>query len=101
LNKNNASGHNVTEQLKKDLSHVELYFFKPNVTSHIQPDDQGIIRTFKCKYRRDLVRFCVKMIDEKGDLVMPDIKQAICFIKEAWTQVTKETIHNCWRKAGN
>ena len=41
------------------------------------------------------------MIDEKGDLVMPDLKQAICFIKDAWTQVTKETIHNCWRKAGN
>ena len=96
----NASGHNISEQLKKDLSHVELYFFKPNVTSHIQPDDQGIIKTFKCFYRRALVRYCVRMIDEKGTLTMPDLKQAIFFIKDAWTQVTKETVANCWRKAG-
>ena len=70
----NASGHNVSEKLKSELSNVALYFFKPNVTSHIQPDDQGIIRTWKCKYRQHLVRHCVKMVDEKDDIVMPDLK---------------------------
>ncbi len=95
----NASGHNVSEKLKSELSNVALYFFKPNVTSHIQPDDQGIIRTWKCKYRQHLVRHCVKMVDEKDDLVMPDLKQAIYFSKQAWLEVTKETVANCWRKA--
>jgi len=30
---------------------------------------------------------------------MPDLKQAIYFSKQAWLEVTKETVANCWRKA--
>ena len=40
------------------------------------------------------------MIDEKNELVMPDVKQAIFMIKEAWGKVSKETIANCWKHAG-
>ena len=43
----NAGGHNVTEDVKKQLSHVELEYFDPNVTSHMQPLD--IPRTNSCK----------------------------------------------------
>ena len=28
---------------------------------------------------------------------MPDLKQAIYFSKQAWLEVTKETVANCWR----
>jgi hypothetical protein len=31
---------------------------------------------------------------------MPDVKQAIFMIKEAWGKVSKETIANCWKHAG-
>ena len=48
----NAGGHNVSEQLKKSLTKITLHFLKPNTTAHIQPCDQGIIRTFKSKYRK-------------------------------------------------
>ena len=41
---------------KKKLTHVELEYFDPNVTSHIQPLYMGIIRSFKAHYRKALVR---------------------------------------------
>ena len=43
----NAGGHNITPELIKRLTHVEVYFLPPNTTSVIQPCDQGIIRSFK------------------------------------------------------
>jgi hypothetical protein len=49
----NASGHNVTPQLLVKLTHVELEYLEPNTTSKVQPADQGIIRTFKAKYRKN------------------------------------------------
>ena len=42
------SGHLVPE----GLTNVELFFFAPNLTSHVQPMDAGIIRNFKAHYRR-------------------------------------------------
>ena len=37
---------------------------------------------------------------EKDKIIMPDLKQAIFILKTAWSQVSKETIANCWKKAG-
>ena len=34
---------------------IVLEFFDPNVTSHIQPLDMGIIRSDKAYYRKDIV----------------------------------------------
>ena len=48
-----------------------------------------------------MTKFCVRMIEEKEDLLMPNIKQAIYLIKEAWDKVSAETISNCWKHAGN
>jgi hypothetical protein len=67
-----------------------VHFLKPNTTAHIQPFDQGIIRTFKSKYRRNQIKSCIKKIDESGELIMPDMKEPIFFIKDAWINVSKE-----------
>ncbi len=40
--------------------HSHFEYFDPNVTSHIQPLDMGIIRSFKAHYRKALVRHCLK-----------------------------------------
>jgi len=45
----NAAGHTVSEQLKKSVTKITVHFLKPNTTAHIQPCDQGIIRTFVIK----------------------------------------------------
>ena len=34
-------------------------------------------------------------------IFMPNVKEAIFMIKEAWDNVSRETIVNCWRHAGN
>ena len=38
------------------------------------------------------------MYEEKKRVEEIDVKQAIYFIREAWREVSKETIQNCWRK---
>ena len=99
---NESTGHNITNELKKKLTNVTVEFFTPNTSSVIKPScNQEIIRTFKAKYPNNLVKHCVKMIDLRDELVMSDIKQAIFFIKEAKLSVKRETIVNCWRKAGD
>ena len=83
----NAGGHNVTEDVKKQLSHVELVYFDPNVTSHMQPLDMGIIRSEKAYYKKALVKHCLLKVEEKGEIIMPTIKEAIIMIKNAWKKV--------------
>ena len=41
-----------------------VVFFRPNVTSHAQPLDQGIIAATKAHYRREHVRFHLAKLDE-------------------------------------
>jgi hypothetical protein len=85
----------------KKITNVDVYFLPPNTTSVIQPCDQGIIRVFKANYRYLLSKFCVRNLEIKDELVMPNVKEAIYMIKEAWDKVSRETIVNCWRHAGN
>ena len=73
----NAGGHNVTEETKKELTHITLKYFEPNCTSWVQPDDQGIIRAFKAFYRRGVVRHCSASLKQHGKIIMPNMKEAI------------------------
>ena len=42
---------------------TEVIFFSPNCTSHLQPLDTGIMRTFKCEYRKQLIWKAVAVIN--------------------------------------
>jgi hypothetical protein len=66
----------------------------------------GWLEKFKKRY--NLKQFTI--VGESGSvsketieksLVMPNVKEAIYMIKEAWDKVSRETIVNCWRHAGN
>nr|XP_002735421.1 PREDICTED: tigger transposable element-derived protein 6-like [Saccoglossus kowalevskii] len=48
------------------LSHVTLKFFPANTTSVLQPLDQGIIRAFKARYRKRLLRSVIAKIDTES-----------------------------------
>ena len=87
LTLDNAGGHNVSDDVKKQLTHITLEYFDPNVTSHIQPLDMGIIRSSKAYYRKKLVRHCLTKIEEQGKIVMPTLKEAINMIKSSWKNV--------------
>ena len=90
-----------------NLSHIKLVFLPANVTSVVQPLDQGIIAAFKAHYRRQLVRWLISESDKPGNEVKmisefaPDLYHMMQWVHSAWsTHVSQETIRNCWRKAG-
>jgi hypothetical protein len=47
----------------------------------------GIKRSAKAHYRKALVKYCLLKIEEKGEIIMPTIKDAIIMIKNSWKQV--------------
>jgi hypothetical protein len=79
-----------------DLTYVRIEMLPPNTTSHIQPMDAGIIKNFKLNYKTKLMQHYVQEVDEKGSFEWVNLKQAVYFVKDAWTMVTKQTICNCF-----
>ena len=92
----NFSGHRISYS----PSNIDIEFLAPNMTSHIQPLDQGIIRTFKAIYRRS---FCMRALEaddgQEEDIWKITIKEAMEMATKAWDLVSSQTIHNCWRHA--
>ena len=74
-------------------------FLPPNVTSLIQPMDQGIISNIKHYYKSG---FLHKLVNT--DLDVPefqksfDLEDAIYAAALAWKDVKDSTLHNCWHK---
>ncbi|KIN96798.1 hypothetical protein M404DRAFT_96685, partial [Pisolithus tinctorius Marx 270] len=81
--------------------HVQLEFFSPNLTSHMQPNDAGIICCFKAHYRQ---AFCKQEIDldeaEERNIYKIMLWEAMLMAKEAWDTVTPLTIQHCWAHCG-
>ncbi|XP_052233439.1 jerky protein homolog-like [Dreissena polymorpha] len=80
---------------------IVISFLPKNKTSKIQLMVMGIIATSKRLYRRQLVR----SVTARGDLSLLDflkkltIKEAIYMFDSAWQEVSRQTIHGCWRRA--
>ena len=55
LLQDNFSGHIVPN----DLKNIEVKNLAPNLTAHIQPMDQGIIKSFKAHYRAHYIQCAV------------------------------------------
>ncbi|GBM93062.1 Tigger transposable element-derived protein 4 [Araneus ventricosus] len=60
----NCTAHNQPEHLKA----IEIVFLPPNVTALLQALDQGIIRDFKRKYKKMLVKDLIKVLDKNETL---------------------------------
>ena len=99
LFQDNFSGHIVPD----GLTNISVENFKPNLTSHVQPNDAGIIRCFKDHYR---CKFIARAIDWYDNEIDPskiydlDQLEAMRLADLAWNQVDTTTIRNCWRKSG-
>ena len=99
LLQDNFSGHIVPDGLQS--IHVEN--FEPNLTAHVQPEDQGIIRCFKAHYRARFIQRAINRYDEGiTTSAIYDINQlqAMRLADTAWKEVDVTTIRNCWKKAG-
>ncbi len=99
----NATSHHVAA-LEKELKNTKLQFLPPNTTSKLQPLDQGIIRSWKAKYKHLLLTRIVSNIDS-GETATEIAKSInildVCrWSASAWDSVTAITIRNCFKKAG-
>jgi len=98
LLQDNFSGHIIPD----DLQNIHVLNFKPNLTVHVQPMDQGIIRCFKAHYRKKYFQLAVGRYEAS---ITPseiyDINQleAMRLADIAWHEVDTTAIRNCWQKA--
>src|SRR3989440_1894227 len=90
----NAASHIVSEELE----HVKVHFLPPNTTPYLQPCDAGIINSFKAHYRKLYLQCVLEAMDASKEIPRLNVKEAIGFSSEAWQNVTRQTIINCWRK---
>ena len=82
------------------LTNVQLVFLPPNTTSILQPMDQGVIRSLKAHYRGRVVRLLCRALEKKEPCPKISILQSMKILVDSWDVVSKETIINCFRKAG-
>lgn len=50
------------------LSNIHVEYLPPNTTSHIQPMDAGIIKSFKAKYKHYYCRHVLNLFENNRDL---------------------------------
>lgn len=82
-----------------NLTNVELYFLPPNTTSITQPLDAGIINSMKCLYRRNLVKLLLVSYENKIEFKLT-LLDALYILKQAWNEVSHQTIINCFKHVG-
>ena len=92
------------EGLQCKYSNIKVVFIPKNTTSRLQPLDAGIIKNFKLKYRKKLLRHVISRITNNlsaSDIAKEvDVLQAITWVAAAWNDVTEKTIGNCFAKCG-
>ena len=93
----NFSGHSFDQS---DYDCIKIQFFPPNLTSIVQPLDQGIINAFKVKYRKQIVNDKLEAINTNSKMLDIQIINGINYTVQAWSEVSALTIRNCFRKAG-
>ena len=90
--------------LSDKVTNIKLVFLPKNTTSRLQSLDPDIIRKFKLKYRKLLLRFvvsCVNNSQTASEIIEEvHILRAISWLQTVWKSVTREIIKNCFRKRG-
>lgn len=91
----NCSAHIIDYDILK-LKYLTIHFLPPNTTSHLQPCDAGIIKTFKTHYRKMYIEKLISQAEINNTFYKLTLDNAFIFIKNAWDNVTQNTIKNCW-----
>jgi hypothetical protein len=99
----NFSGHTIPEG---GVSNIRVEFFSPNLTSHVQPLDAGIIKCFKSYYRKKAISRTITIFSDKSESFTTPVKDlftvnqltAMKMARKAWQSVSSQTVQNCWGK---
>lgn len=89
------------------LTYINVVRLPPNTTSLIQPCDMGIIRTLKAYCRHEMRKEIIDQLEDTSrelsanDLAKKlNILDGMRMISRGWSNVSEQTIVNCWKKAG-
>ena len=99
LIQDNFSGHIPPD----GIENIEVVNFEPNLTSHVQPTDQGIIQCFKAHYHSQYIERAISRYDSgitASEIYDINQLEAMRLANTAWHQVDATMIQNCWRKSG-
>lgn len=81
---------------------IVVQFLPANVTSLIQPLNQGVIECFKRHYRGLFLRQLLQETNETKSvpeiLKTINMKQVVYWCAQAWEKVKSQTLKNCWNK---
>ncbi|RHY67257.1 hypothetical protein DYB30_009065 [Aphanomyces astaci] len=99
----NASPHKAKEDTL--LTNVSLKMLPPNTTAYLQPQDAGIIASFKAKVKQRQLQNALEQIDSvmagrQDRLYEVPLVEAMAWAKDAWHAVSSTTIANCWSRTG-
>jgi hypothetical protein len=97
---------NCSSHPELSLTNIELLFLflPPNTTSRLQPLDAGIIRSFKQRYRNQMLDYIIEMIkpDEKCENFLKRINllNAIHFMVSSLKSIPYSVFINCFKTCG-
>ena len=81
-----------------------MCFYLKNTTSQLQPCDAGIIRNFKVKYHKQLLKHDISRIDDGknvSEIIQGvDLLQCMRWVNQAFEQITKNKTKRCFEKCG-
>jgi hypothetical protein len=84
-----------------ELSNVTLVFLPPNITSVVPPLDEDIIASSKIQYKKKLLRWVLSLYNDATlkdlEKVEPNIRVAIMWSYEVWSELDVQIVMNCWR----
>lgn len=99
LLQDNFSGHVPPSNLRS----IRVENFQANLTAHVQPNDQGIIRCFKAHYRAKFIERSINRYDcgvTPSDIYNINQLEAMRLADAAWREVDTTSIRHCWGKSG-
>lgn len=98
----NAPTHPGLDVLNKIDGNIQVMFLPPNVTSILQPMDQGVIEKMKRIYRKQMLRrLLLAERDEESVLQFVKnltLKDAIYMVADAWGSLTDDNLKHAWKK---
>lgn len=97
----NAPTH--PDKVTCDTADIKIIFLPPNVTSLIQPMDQGVIETFKRRYRRKFLSEILQRSENEDTPLLEivkkiNIKDVIYMSATAYEEIPASTFVKSWRK---
>ncbi|KAJ8946434.1 hypothetical protein NQ318_014421 [Aromia moschata] len=97
-----APAHPSSTELNEIDPQFFVVYLAPNVTSLIQPVDQGVISALKRRYKTMFLNeLLAKEFEEKGSvdefIKKWNVRDCFHLLQNAWDSVTIDTLNNSWK----